>query len=141
MELENKISLFINRVSQRDLLLGKCESEDSLTSTQEHILMLLSKNQSVTSSYLAEELGISAAAISKAIKVLQDHNFIKAERRQNDERVVALYLTEKGMPIASEHAEHHDKTLAAYKQILSSFNSMDQKVIAEFISKLEEVFS
>ncbi|HEY0222230.1 MAG TPA: MarR family transcriptional regulator [Lactovum miscens] len=141
MKLENTINEFVNKVSQREMLLGKCESEDALTSTQEHILMLLSKNVNVSSSHLAEKLGISAAAVSKAVKVLQDRGFIHSERHQADERVMELFLTEKGIPAAKEHADHHDKTLLAYKSLLKKFNPDEQGIIERFIVELESVLS
>ena len=139
MKLENQISQFINQVSQREYLLGDCESQMGLTSTQEHILMLLSTEGKITNTKLAEELNISPAAVSKAVKVLQERDFISSDRNKNDERLIELSLSETGRPLADEHSNHHERTLATYRLIRKKFSKDEQALIARFLKELESV--
>ena len=83
---------------------------------------------------------MSPAAVTKAIKKLQNQALVMPSRIESDERVVFWRLTEKGNPIAQEHKTHHAKTLATYKKITENFNSQEQKTIQEFLSALTEVF-
>ncbi|WP_374284810.1 zinc-dependent MarR family transcriptional regulator [Lactococcus sp.] len=143
MSLELQIDQFLSQVTQfaenkHEILLGKCESGVQLTSTQEHILMLL-KTETLTNAKIAELLSISPAAVTKAIKKLQEQGLTISSRLQADERVVLWSLTPKALPIAQEHAQHHASTLEAYKKLTEKFTSEDQEVIHRFLSELTEV--
>jgi len=139
MKLENQVQEFLNQLTEKELLIGNCESDLRLTATQEHILMLLSAESGLTNAEIAHKLNLSAAAVTKAVKRLTQDRLVSAEKETTDERKIALQLTENGLPIAREHAEHHDKTLAAYKKILSDFSADEQQIIARFLNALESV--
>lgn len=140
-ELEKTVDSFLAQVSQyaenkHEILLGACESELKLTTTQEHILMLL-KEKPLTNSEMAEELRISAAAVTKALKKMQAQDLISAQKDGKDERKMLWLLTEQGSPIAEEHAEHHAKTLERYKKLLAGFSEPEQAVIQKFLEELK----
>ena len=102
--LENQIDQFLSQVMQfaenkHEILLGKCQSDIKLTSTQEHLLMLLN-GEPTTNARMAETLSVSPAAITKALKKLQDLELISPTKSKTDERVVLWNLTEKALPIA-----------------------------------------
>lgn len=70
--LEKQIDQFLSQVMQfaenkHEILLGKCQSDIKLTSTQEHLLMLLN-GEPTTNARMAETLSVSPAAITKALK-------------------------------------------------------------------------
>ena len=78
MSLANQIDQFLGTIMQfaenkHEILLGKCESDVKLTSTQEHILMLLAEQIS-TNAKIAEKLKISPAAVTKALKNYKSKN-------------------------------------------------------------------
>ncbi|MEQ9764610.1 zinc-dependent MarR family transcriptional regulator [Streptococcus jiangjianxini] len=140
MLLSERVDAFLNALiakteHQNELLIGKCQSNVSLTSTQEHILMLL-KNGQLTNTDLARELSISQAAVSKAVKQLVQKNLVESVKDGRDGRVSYLMLSEEGLPIATEHAEHHESTLRVYETILSHFSEADQDVIDRFVDEL-----
>ena len=144
MSLANQIDQFLGAIMQfaenkHEILLGECESNVKLTSTQEHILMILAAEVS-TNARIAEQLKISPAAVTKALKKLQEQELIKSSRATNDERVVLWSLTEKAVPVAKEHAAHHEKTLSNYQELGDKFTDEVQKVISQFLSVLTEEF-
>lgn len=144
MSLAGQIDQFLGTVMQfaenkHEILLGECESQYKLTSTQEHILMLLSAEVS-TNARIAEKLRISPAAVTKALKKLQEQDLIQSSRAPKDERVILWSLTELALPVANEHAAHHKKTLAAYQELGNKFTEEEQEVIVRFLSKLSEEF-
>ena len=144
MSLANQIDQFLGTIMQfaenkHEILLGKCESDVKLTSTQEHILMLLAEQIS-TNAKIAEKLKISPAAVTKALKKLQEQELIKSSRATNDERVVLWSLTEKAVPVAKEHATHQEKTLSTYQELGNKFTDEEQEVISKFLSALTEEF-
>ena len=101
--------------------------------------MLLAEQIS-TNAKIAEKLKISPAAVTKALKKLQEQELIKSGRATNDERVVLWSLTEKAVPVAKEHATHHEKTLSTYQELGNKFTDEEQEVISKFLSALTEEF-
>ncbi|GAB2025470.1 zinc-dependent MarR family transcriptional regulator [Lactovum odontotermitis] len=143
-ELEAQIDNFLGQIvrfaeNKHEILLGDCESDIKLTSTQEHILMLLKKGPS-TNAKIADLLTISPAAVTKALKKLQEMALIASSRDEKDERVIFWHLTEEALPIAKEHAGHHDKTLQAYRRLAEKFSPEEQAVITRFLHDLEREF-
>ncbi|MCH1722736.1 MULTISPECIES: zinc-dependent MarR family transcriptional regulator [Lactococcus] len=142
--LETQIDQFLSQVMQfaenkHEILLGKCQSDIKLTSTQEHLLMLLN-GEPTTNARMAETLSVSPAAITKALKKLQDLELISPTKSKTDERVVLWNLTEKALPIAREHAAHHEATLDSYQQLTQKYTEDEQKVIQDFLHQLAEKF-
>lgn len=140
MELATKIDNFLNALiakteHQNELLIGHCQSDVNLTSTQEHILMLL-KNNKLTNTDLAKELSISQAAVSKAVKQLLKKELVTSVKDEKDARVTFLILTKLGKPMADEHEDHHQSTLTVYDTILENFSDDEKKTINCFLEKL-----
>lgn len=140
--LAKELDIMINRIlmkaeNQHELLIGSCESHIKLTNTQEHILMLLSEER-LTNTDLAKRLNVSQAAVTKAVKSLVEKGMLETVKAEDDGRVVQLILTGEGLPIAQEHARHHEKTLSVYDDVLNEFSDEDQEVISTFIGRLSE---
>lgn len=143
--LGNKVHDFLNSViihseHQNEFLFGDCQSSVNLSNTQEHILMVLS-NERLTNSELADLLGVSQAAITKAIKALLADGFLVSKRDDKDARVLYYEPTSLAKKIAEEHRQHHDSTVEVYNKLLDDFNFEEQRVISDFIDKMEEVLS
>jgi DNA-binding MarR family transcriptional regulator len=121
--------------NRQEVLLGQCESGAGLTNTQEHILMLLLQDK-LTNTKLADLLNLSPAAVTKALKKLQQLDLIRSERLASDERVVLWRLSETGIPFAEEHRHHHQRTLDVYADIIHEFSESEQQTILRFLDKL-----
>lgn len=88
------------------LLRGMKEAEFDLSTRQTAILLsvyLGANPHSVKS--LSEELGISKAAVCRAVDVLSGHGLLKRKRGETDKRQVTLTKTIKGMIFLSDMAE------------------------------------
>lgn len=121
--------------NQLEILVGSCQSEMTLTNTQEHILMLI-ENNAYTSSEIAKQLNVSQAAITKAVKSLIAKEMLVAVRDTRDARIVRYSLTEVAKPIAAEHTHHHAHTIASYEDLLASYSGKEQEVIRRFLKDL-----
>lgn len=126
--------------NQLEILVGSCQSEVTLTNTQEHILMLIEK-QSCTNTEIARQLNVSQAAITKAIKSLIAQEMLVAVRDRKDARVIRYTLTEQAKPIAAEHEHHHEHTIASYQELVDQFSASEQETIARFLEGLVEKIS
>ena len=127
--------IVLSSENQLEILVGTCQSEVTLTNTQEHILMLIEHN-AFTSSEIARELNVSQAAITKAIKSLMSQEMLIAVRDSKDARIVRYSLTDQAKPIAAEHAHHHDHTLESYEELLRAYTEEEQKIISRFLTDL-----
>ena len=141
-EVANKIDRFLNSIlllseNQHEILVGSCTSGVSLTTTPEHMWMLVA-DEALTNSVLAKKLNVSQAAITKAVKPLLSQGMLETYRDENDARVLYYRLTEIGKPIALEHQHHHQHTLHTYEDVLSKFTKNEQGVISRFLDLLEE---
>lgn len=143
MTLSHTLDQLVHKIlltaeNQNELLIGSCQSDIKLTNTQEHILMLLSQDDKLTNSDLARCLKVSQAAVTKAVKSLLAGDLLQATKDKDDGRVTYFQLTPAALPIAKEHAHHHEHTVAVYDKVLSAFSSEEQAVIERFISDLSQ---
>lgn len=140
-QLSQQVDRLIHKIllkseNHHELLLGHCQSQLKLTNTQEHILMLLAQDDHLTNSDLARELNVSQPAVTKAVKALVQQGMLETIKDSHDGRVTYFVLTQEAMPIAEEHKHHHERTLAAYNQVVEAFSSEEQAIIATFLDKL-----
>lgn len=139
-QLAKKIDLFLNEIilkseNQHEILIGSCQSDVTLTNTQEHILMLLSE-EALTNSDLAKRLNVSQAAVTKAIKSLLQREMLESSKDKKDARVTFYRLTPLAKPIADEHKQHHAHTIAAYDSLAADFSESEQETIERFLDAL-----
>lgn len=141
MTLGQQIDALINQIilkaeNHHELLIGSCQSDVKLTNTQEHILMLLSQEKSLTNSDLAKELNISQAAVTKAVKSLVGQEMLELIKDGTDARVTYFRLTKLAEPVAKEHEYHHVATLSVYDRISQKFSQKEKSVISRFLTAL-----
>ncbi|HEL9628954.1 MarR family transcriptional regulator [Streptococcus suis] len=127
--------IILSSENHLEILVGACQSQETLTNTQEHILMLI-ENKSYTSSEIAKELGVSQAAITKAVKSLLAKDMLMGMRDEKDARIIRYQLTDKAKPIAIEHAHHHELTIATYDEVLAAYSQEEQEIIGRFLTDL-----
>lgn len=140
MELAERLDELVNAIllkaeNQHEFLIGSCQSGFSLTNTQEHILMLLAE-QRLSNSDLAKRLHLSQAAVTKAVKGLIQQGLLESQKASGDARSNQYFLTTKAVPIAQEHAQHHQATLGAYEEVMADFSKSEQEVLARFMTAL-----
>lgn len=124
--------------NKHEILLGACESDIKMTSTQEHILMLLQSGVS-TNAKLAESLKVSPAAITKALKRLQEMGLVASEKASYDERIVFWSLSKQAYPVAQEHAEHHKRTVEIFEEMVTTYTTDEKAIIERFLTDFEGI--
>ncbi|MDR3191150.1 MAG: MarR family transcriptional regulator [Lactobacillaceae bacterium] len=141
-----QVDTFLNDIRllsdhQREVLLG--DNAHAITSTQGHVLMLLSQHGPQTNSELAGALGVTPAAITKAMKNLaaEPDSKVLPIQDENDGRVVRWSLTALGISLASAHAQQHRETLAEYADLFAEFTPANQAAISQFLTLLNTRFT
>jgi len=85
---------------------------------QAMLLLILSHEEGLTHSEIAEKLEISPAAATKVIKRMEAMNYLQRRPDPGDERISRVYLLEEGRAI--------------YQQIRSSFQQIDRILLEGF---------
>lgn len=107
-----------------------------LTMIQSRILISIGKCSNTNIGNISEMLDISSPNVSNMCKRLEKHGFIIRNRSQEDERIVTLELTEKGM----ETLKNINKDLTQkFKPILDSKSDKDFEDIITGMRKLNEL--
>lgn len=68
-----------------------------ITYTQYIVFMVLWEQDGITMSELGSKLYLNNGTLTPLIKKMEQDGFISRKRDPNDERIVRLYLTEKGL--------------------------------------------
>lgn len=90
---------------------------NGLTMMQAHILLAIKHYEHPTVGCLCGEIGLSSGNASSMCKKLEKAGFLTRNRDPNDERFVALTLTEKGEAAMRTIGEAYEKK---YGQIIES---------------------
>lgn len=110
----------------------------NISSTQEHILMLLLNDPNLSNKELVNQLKVSAPAVTRALKILQKEQLITpAVECTSDKRVKNWQLTNKGSLLAKQHHQKHEYTNSCYENLLAQFNDNEQEVISRFLTALQ----
>ena len=124
----------INRAHKK-MIEENVSTKIGLHRTQHIILMKLAKNDSLPSQKeLCEHIGVSAAAISGALKKLEDGGFI-VRKIGNDNRFNQVTITEQGKAVVSET----EKIFAEIDRgLFESFSQEEIAIFKEFLEKINK---
>ena len=73
--------------------------EIDLTYTQYITMMVLWEEKSINVKELGEKLFLDSGTLTPLLKILEKKQYVKRERSQEDERVVNISITEKGLSL------------------------------------------
>lgn len=124
LQLEDALNLF------KSTNFNATKFDAMIKKTEKFTLMLildLSKNQQVTTSMVADKLGVTLAAVSHHINSLVEEGYIERQISPDDRRVIFLNLTKKGMTFVLELKKKHHQKINALAQYLGKDDT--QKII------------
>ena len=73
-----------------------------LTYTQYIVLLVLWEKDEITVGEICEKLMLDNGTLSPLLKKMQDEGYVEKRRSRQDDRVVLVYLTEKGKALKEE---------------------------------------
>ncbi len=86
-----------------------------ITYTQYIVFMVLWEQDGITMSELGNQLFLNNGTLTPLIKKMEQDGYIRRERCQNDERIVRLYLTEKGFELREKAVDIPSKVGSCLK--------------------------
>ncbi|MFT0212137.1 MarR family transcriptional regulator [Pseudomonas sp. F1_0610] len=104
--------------------------------TQIHMLIALKSSDQANNASLSQSLGLSKAAISKAISKLWDDNLIASYQQEHNKKTVFYRLTESGIELAEEAYALHLTIHKKYQAFLNQFDATELSTIENFLVKV-----
>ena len=115
-------------------LVDKSVSDMEIHQTQHRILMRLAFSGNLPSQKeLAEHLGLTPAAVTVALKKIENEGYIKRTLGK-DNRYNEIKITEKGKAVVSETKERFDLIDVAM------FSGLSEEELSRFIESLDKIF-
>jgi len=108
----------------------------NITTDQFTVLQYIFYKEKVTSSQIAEEMGVGRSAITALVNRLVERNMITRKRNKHDRRIVYLFLTEDGKKAVKET---EDAIHLYLKDKLNHFPNEDIEKFLESIEKLADL--
>lgn len=102
---------------------------------QVFVLISLWKNDGQSQAELATELLLSAPTINKMVKSLVENKFVKSSQSEKDNRVMSVFLTEKGR---EAHSSFSELFHALEQEFFASLTATEQLMFLQLCEKLRE---
>jgi DNA-binding MarR family transcriptional regulator len=129
IEFKNEVWEFIRNITnQMDTLFRSCYESYGLTVGQTRILFLLSGEKKMSVTVLSRLLGVTPGNLSAACKLLEKKGLLVRQRDSKDERVVLIFLSEKGKETLCKLQERLDSRC---RKILGEIPEKDLEIIME----------
>jgi DNA-binding MarR family transcriptional regulator len=110
-----------------------------LTPTQRKILQLLgSRDESLSLSAVARELGVTAATACDSVSALENKKLVCKQRSTTDGRALALVLTEEGQTAAKQLAALPDPLLGAFDVLANDERETLYRLSIKMLRGLQE---
>lgn len=106
------------------------------TLTQLHIVSVINDSEAlVNNAYLAEQLHVSKAAITKATNVLMKRSMIESQKKPNNNKELYYTLTAEGKKLAEIHDRMHEIAKQRYIELFEQFSESELKTVIRFLGE------
>lgn len=132
MKLSNnplKHIMHISKAVERTLI-RDVQTQCGISHTDAKILMTIAWCPGASQASLAESLQVSAPAVSRQVKKLEDLNWVERKSHPNNRRTDVLQLTKQGTTKAQEVETYLEQTLNQLINELPTISSQTKKDLA-----------
>ncbi len=137
------INLF-NRIHNQYAAVKRSQSMlsggERLCPTEIHVLVLISVNEDIRISDIAKRLYVTKSAASQVVKKLTSKKFLKKERVADNERMIRLTLSSKGLTAVEDFIDMEAGVFADFLKDMKTLNSERMETIEGFFIRLEKMF-
>ena len=128
----------INKYNQKTKTAKHYGTEDLLYSAEVHMIEIIVSHESITTTKLAEVLGITKGAVYQVTRKLSDKNMIIKEPSAEKNNEVLISLTEKGQTVFEYHQNMHKEMLVKLDFILNDLPEESKNAMGRMIRVIEE---
>lgn len=128
----------INKYNQKVKTAKHYGTEDLLYPAEVHMIEIIGSHESITTTKLAEVLGITKGAVSQVTRKLSDKNMIVKEPSAEKNNEVLISLTEKGQVVFTYHQNMHKEMLEKLDFIFADLPEESKNAMGRMIRVIEE---
>lgn len=135
--LENTYRL-INKYNQKTKTAKRYGTEDLLYSAEVHMIEIIGLYDTITTTKLAEVLGITKGAVSQVTRKLLEKNLIMKLSFGEKVNETPISLTDKGRVVYSYHQALHEEMLSRIDSILSDLPEESRRAMNQILQVIED---
>lgn len=128
----------INKYNQKAKTPKHYGTDDLLYSAEVHMIEMIGSYETITTTKLAEILGITKGAVSQITRKLLEKNLIVKIPSTEKNNEVLISLTDKGKIVYSYHQNMHGKMLARVDAVLCNLSDEGQMAFDQIIQIIDE---
>lgn len=128
----------INKYNQKAKTAKQYGTEDLLYSAEVHVIEMIGSHEAITTTKLAEKLGITKGAVSQITRKLLEKDLISKTPSVERSNKVLISLTDKGKIVYSYHQNMHEKMLKRIDSVLSDLSDEGRMVLDEIIRIIDD---
>ena len=128
----------INKYNQKANTAKYYGTEDLLYSAEVHMIEMIGSYEAITTTKLAEKLGITKGAVSQITRKLLEKDLIIKNPSSDRSNEVLISLTDKGKIVYSYHQSMHEKMLERIDSVLSDLTDEGKMVLDKIIRIIDD---
>lgn len=128
----------INKYNQKAKTAKHYGTEDLLYSAEVHMIETIGSYEAITTTKLAEKLGITKGAVSQITRKLLEKNLIMKIPSGEKVNEVLILLTDKGRIVYSYHQSMHERMLRKIDLILCDLSEEGIMALDKMIQVIDE---
>lgn len=128
----------INKYNQKAKTAKHYGTEDLLYSAEVHMIETIGSYETITTTKLAEKLGITKGAVSQITRKLLEKNLIMKIPSGEKVNEVLILLTDKGRIVYSYHQSMHERMLRKIDLILCDLSEEGIMALDKMIQVIDE---
>ncbi len=128
----------INKYNQKAKTAKHYGTEDLLYSAEVHMIEMIGSYEAITTTKLAEKLGITKGAVSQITRKLLEKKLIIKIPSTEKINEVLISLTDKGRIVYSYHQNMHEKMLESVDSILCNLSDEGKIALEQIIQIIDK---
>lgn len=128
----------INKYNQKTKIAKQYGTEDFLYSAEVHMIEIIGSYETITTTKLAEKLGITKGAVSQITRKLLEKNLIMKIPSNEKVNEVLILLTDKGRMVYSYHRSMHERMLRKIDLIICDLSDEGKMALDKIIQVIDE---
>lgn len=129
----------INKYNQKNLKPKRYGTEELLYTAEVHMLDVIGKHETITTTKLAELLGITKGAVSQTTNKLLEKGLIEKHPSIKRKNEIHIVLSEKGNIVFDYHQSMHKKTMDKVANILGGLSNESIDAIRVIVDLMDEM--
>ncbi len=138
MFLFEDIYRLINKYNQKTKTAKKYGTDDLLYSAEVHMIEIIGSYEKITTTKLANTLGITKGAVSQITHKLLEKNLIVKIPSTERNNEVLISLTEKGRIVYSYHQNMHKNMIERIDSVLCDLSEEGKRAFVQIIQVIDE---